>query len=316
MTGLVKRGFTIVELSISIAFISVLSIIVVLLINNAVSAYHRGVTLNQLNTTGMDLVDDMRAAVQSAPGVSLADECGSLYDDGSALSACQEDGGMSFVRLERYVDVQIKGGNKVTVPGFGAFCTGTYSYVWNSGYMFNEEEYTPSIGAASLTYSLMDTNGIEATQTGTGKFLKIRDSNRAVCKAGAGVLNDKYITQETALSGLAKEAFDLTPPTSSSGCQLLEVCGALDEKAEDVLASSSSLAVYDLTVAEPAVSGSSGNMYYAVSFILGTVQGGINVDTSGNYCATPEGYNSEVENFDYCAINKFNFAAQATGRKQ
>jgi hypothetical protein len=37
------------------------------------------------------------------------------------------------------------------------------------------------------------------------------------------------------------------------------------------------------------------------------------VEASGNFCATPEGYNESVENLDYCAINKFNFAALETG---
>ena len=61
-----KEGFTLIELSLSIAFISVLSLAVALIITNSISAYHRGLVLNQINTTGMELVDDMRAAVQNA----------------------------------------------------------------------------------------------------------------------------------------------------------------------------------------------------------------------------------------------------------
>lgn len=54
-----KAGFTLVELSLSIAFIAVLSITIVLIINDAISTYRRGLTLNQINTTGMDLVDEI-----------------------------------------------------------------------------------------------------------------------------------------------------------------------------------------------------------------------------------------------------------------
>ena len=50
---------------------------------------------------------------------------------------------------------------------------------------------------------------------------------------------------------------------------------------------------------------------YSVSFVLGTVQGGIDITKSGGFCATPDDY--EDANFDYCTINKFNFAALATG---
>ena len=66
------------------------------------------------------------------------------------------------------------------------------------------------------------------------------------------------------------------------------------------------LAIYDLASATPAESSAGNSLFYSVSFILGTIQGGINVKASGNFCATPADY--ELENFDYCAINKFNFA--------
>ena len=52
-----------------------------------------------------------------------------------------------------------------------------------------------------------------------------------------------------------------------------------------------------------------------MSFILGTLRGGANVNVSGEFCATP-GSNSSVEDFDYCAINKFNFAARTLGGKK
>jgi hypothetical protein len=90
--------------------------------------------------------------------------------------------------------------------------------------------------------------------------------------------------------------------------------GDSDEYITDILkfeGSESNLMLYDLQSAKPADNGRSS--FYQISFILGTIHGGINVQSSGDYCATPEGYNSEVENFDYCAINKFSFSAQAIG---
>ena len=72
------------------------------------------------------------------------------------------------------------------------------------------------------------------------------------------------------------------------------------------------MALYDLYAMPPVGTSKRNNVFYSVSFILGTVQGGLNVMASGDYCATPASYSS-AENFDYCAINKFNFAAEATG---
>ena len=50
------RGFTLVELSLSMTFIAILSIIIVLVINGAVSSYSRGITLNLINTVGNEVV--------------------------------------------------------------------------------------------------------------------------------------------------------------------------------------------------------------------------------------------------------------------
>ena len=50
-----RTGFTLVELAISIGFIALLSITVAVITTNLVSAYQRGLTMKQVNTTGMDI---------------------------------------------------------------------------------------------------------------------------------------------------------------------------------------------------------------------------------------------------------------------
>lgn len=307
-----KHGFTIVELSLSIAFIAILSILVVLIISNAVSSYHRGITLNQLNTVGMDVVDDMRMAVQDSSARSAVKMCGEIYENTTIKGNCERDNGMTLVMAERTGPVKIGNRNETNVPLFGAFCTGGYSYVWNSGYFFSDD-YTVSKGnnigdGANLVYKIAGSDTVHNWRNEHDgknfKLLKVKDENRLVCRAAAKNLNSNssgyYLTNSGARSNLRGDAFDIS-------------ANNIEEEPTDVLEGSSNLAIYDLTSALPAESGESGNMFYSVSFILGTVQGGINVMSSGSYCATPEGQNQEVENFDYCAINKFNFAAQATG---
>ena len=46
----VRQGFTLVELSLSLVFISTLSLTVVFVIAGAVSSYHKSITMNQINT--------------------------------------------------------------------------------------------------------------------------------------------------------------------------------------------------------------------------------------------------------------------------
>lgn len=151
------------------------------------------------------------------------------------------------------------------------------------------------VPAATLVY-----NGSGSPASGF-KMLKVEDSRRAVCIAATrGGTNenvgkgDKY--------GMDKNfsVFNIT-----------NYYNMTNELPVDLLAGSGNLAVYDYNAALPADNGE--GLFYAATFVLGTVQGGINVMAAGDYCATPGGYLSAVENMDYCAINKFNFAAQATG---
>ena len=278
-----KKGFTLVELSLSLAFIGILSITIVLIINNAITTYRRGLTLNQINTVGMDLVDDMRAAVQNSPAKAVVELCDGIDDD-SAREACKNDDGEELVSVvENSIDLDgLKVKGKVTegVPMYGAFCTGAYSYVWNSGYLFMEDD--SEVKSASVSYSDKDSSKL----VDAFRLIKVQDRNRSVCKS---VLE----------WGGSKDRGEFD-------------AGQLDEEPEILLGAdeNSALALYDLSSAVPAVNDNGTSAFYSISFILGTVQGGINVMSNGNFCATPDEYDS---NFDYCAINKFNFAAQANG---
>ena len=89
--------------------------------------------------------------------------------------------------------------------------------------------------------------------------------------------------------------------------------GTLENDPIELLANDRSLALYSLEPVAIAEGENQNSIFYSMSFILGTVQGGVNIKASGNYCSTSGGTSSGVENFDFCAINKFNFAAQATG---
>lgn len=308
------RGFTIIELSLSIAFIAILSLTVVLIIMNSVSTYRKGLMMNQINTTGMDLVDDFRAAVQNSSAGSVASECDSIvFSSESYRTYCKNEKGLGFVSVRRNVAVKPAhaSGSGQTVPVYGAFCTGSYSYIWNSGYFFsgehiinNDVSYKP----ADLKYNLLTDTG-EATHTWstdnpgkTFKLLKIEDGERAVCKTAIRVPSKQYVREGYTINGnSSNNTFDITG------------FSALESEPVDVLESSKSLAIYYLWAPAPADSVTMNNMFYSVSFILGTVQGGINLKNNDR-CARPNDLdNQEVENFDYCAINKFNFAVQANG---
>lgn len=290
-----KRGFTLVELSLSIAFLAILSITIVLIITNAISSYHRGMTLNDVNSVGMDLIDDFRGAIQNSSRIPVADLCTNAYSNNmEGQELCKANNASRLTSIVRYGKVKVGNAPESdNVPLFGAFCTGRYSYIWNSGYYFAPDsnvEIGDGISAATFSW------GESGNYDGPIKLLKIRDTSRAVCaeavkNASQGSYGDGNISSEFQITNTQEVTSE--PPV-------------------DLLEANNNLAIYDLVVPAPADNGNN-VLFYSVSFILGTVQGGINVMASGDYCATPGGFNAAVENFDYCAINKFNFAAQATG---
>lgn len=287
-----KQGFTLIELALSLIFIGILSLTVAYIINDTIGSYRKGVVLKQINTMGMALIDDMRATIQDSSKWSVKKGCDDL-STASARSNCNNDGAKKFVTITKKAKVYYSssgkslGKNDEPIPVYGAFCTGNYSYIWNSGYYYNSM-YKVENG---VNKSLL-TIGSDKIQN--FRLLKVKDSSRMVCRTAAG--NDY---NENNFSG------SFTVESS-------------DEKAIDLLNSSEQdggLVLYDLDVATPAENMAKNNLFYSVSFILGTLQGDANIGKTGGDCATPGDY--EVENFDYCAINKFNFAVQAAGgRKQ
>ena len=334
MKKVFREGFTLVELALSMAFIGILSVAVILVIANTVASYRRGLTVAQVNTTGVDIVDDMRLAVSNSSSKAASSDCDRFYDAGTARNDCKNDEAYSFVTAVKKAEVKVSGASIGTdVPVYGAFCTGTYSYIWNSGYfdmMESEGGNAEVLGAgkwATFTYKNIDNKIVEVvgslnknndfTKVGEDgkihvgdenrpfRLLKIRDDNRAVCvgvarwSSSEGYLGNNYNSYIINFDINGK--FDISD------------YGALDEDPEDLILADTDndLALFDLYIARPAESTTQKNMFYAASFILGTLGGGVNITTPGRSCEAPSSYT--VENFDYCAINKFSFAMQASG---
>ena len=272
-----KKGFTLVELSLSLVFISILALAIALIISNAVASYRRGLTLNQINTVGMDIVDDMRAAIQgSSTREPRAEDCSGVIDE-----ACENKGDLvSVIKKGKVNDIEDD------VPVAGAFCTGEYSYVWNSGYTFLDDAMQPQKLSVYESAEKLKDNA-EPNEIGEApRLMKIADNSRSAC---AWFSLEKNQTEFRVVS---------------------------TEKPIELISSQeggNNLAIYDLSARMSAAGVSMNSLFYSVSFILGTVQGGINVNAAGNFCSTPNDFNS---NFNYCAINKFNFAVQATGGRE
>ena len=187
----VRKGFTLIELSLSIVFIAILSITIVLIIMNTVTSYHRGLTLSQINTVGMDLVDELRATIQNSPSRPVTDECATNFTEGSkAYKNCMDDKARKFTVGVKYASVDTRGKGVVNAPIWGVFCTGAYSYVWNSGYFFNNAYKIGNGGVAMASLRYKTGTSADASATVSGfKLLKVQDDMRSVC---AALIGDEY----------------------------------------------------------------------------------------------------------------------------
>lgn len=310
-----QKGFTLIEISLSLVFVTILALAIALIISNTIGAYQRGITLTQINTAGMAITDDFRVATQNSSAKSLTATCGIVYTDPTEREACEADQAYNFVTVTKYSPMNIR---KTTtsktyysnVPIYGAFCTGSYSYIWNSGYFESPDaEFSSKNGQwASLRYKKADGSIATIGADKMFKLLKVKDSSRAVC---ISAINPNYSATESRARKYPRTAGEISIPN------LFDVTGIFDgtfsENPEFLISDTTDgdLAMYELLIARPAFSVEDSSLFYAGSFILGTIGGGIDIMSTGKTCSAPNDY--EVENFEYCAINKFNFAVQSSG---
>ena len=294
-------GFTMVELSISVVFVGILSISLAMVISSMVTSYRKGNTMAQVNTAGIDLVDDFSAAAQRTSVRSLVLICNNVYGDNEEeKNKCLEDNAYNYMYLVHLSAVSINKNRAFMAPIYGVYCTGSYSYIWNSGYYELESAEFKEKHSEWATLKIADDKEIKFKSKGKKeapfRLLKVQDSGRNVCKAAYSESNEGYVPNGEAKMNHVIDVSDL----------------GLEEEPEQMLAlhGTSDLALYDLTIKRPAMGAGNNSMFYQGSFILGTVDNGVNILSRNNACVTPGDYEFA---YSYCAINKFSFAVKASG---
>lgn len=300
-----RAGFTLIELSFAIAFISVLLITVTLITNEIVSIYRKGYSIKTVNQVGRDLIDDIQNSITQSPPASISSFCGANYDE-NAQDNCKKNNGFYSVYQQFYVNATINNSELSShyVPIGGIFCSGKYSYVWNSGYLFNgDNDYNLGRSANDLKLKVKYKIGSSGQWTTAENFrlLKIEDSSREICSATLTGPNG-YPSTNVPL---------VAPGTVTGNNREVEVPSPLSNEPEDILRENdASLAIFDFVVFEPARVANTNRLLFSGSFILGTTTGSVDIMTSSNFCKAPTNFSAD---FNYCAINKFNFTVQASG---
>lgn len=302
----VTSGFTLVELSISVIFISLLSLTIAMITTSVVSSFQRGLSIKQINSVGSEIIRDVRDSIAKSTNNNIFNLCSTAYPsatDVSNLEACKKDLGQRFLSVSRLATVTLADGEEISsVPIFGAVCTGSYSYIWNSGYLFGDATISAGSKATLAYYPTKESSVFKYKRN--FRILKAYDPSRLVCI-------------KSVKGPDMKKAYDNLDPISNQF--ILNDKGAdLVEEPIDLISSivsNNNLALYNFFIGAPALDAFFKNAFFSGSLILATVQGGVNIrgrgKSGGDYCATPTDY--KIENFDYCAINKFNFAIKASG---
>ena len=313
----IRRGFTLIELSFAVAFISILLITVTLITNEIIQIYRKGYSIKAINQVGRELIDEFQNSIIQSPPASITSFCSSKYpgnaDEQEDCDGENSNHGFYSIYQQFYTPVRVTSGREANpktkqVPTGGIFCSGKYTYIWNTGYLFNLNDYEFQ-GSGSQT-DLREENKIElsyqyqtenGTQPGSNKnfhLVKIEDASGAICSA---TLDDDYPSTNIPLAG----------PGGSSN-HTITIPFVLSDPPEEILAQSDAdLALYDLVVFEPARVGAADRLLFSGSFILGTISSGVDIMTNSDFCQTPSYFTSD---FSYCAINKFNFTIQTSSK--
>lgn len=282
----IKKGFTMVELSLALVFISIILITIAWLTMHITSIYEKGLAMKAVNSTAKELIDDFSRSIAGSPARTVQSQCLTKYtfsnSPTSPYGSCVSDNARKFTYQQRYGRVRIKGkSNQITVPVNGVFCTGRYSYIWNTAYALNTEDYISTTDyKATFNYA----------PTSEFRLLKVQDYTKTICSEH--VRSDIYAYDAS---------MDFTLPSEPG-----VVVDLLDS-------SENNLALYDMSVFKPTIHKITSAGFYSGSFILATLRGGVDITTAGDFCTEPpDGLDTD---FTYCSINKFNFSMRAAGEK-
>jgi hypothetical protein len=256
-----RKGFTIIELMLAMGFLSALLVVIALLIVQITGIYQKGLSLRAISSEGKQLIDEFSRVVGGSP-----------ITDVSLKSGAPEVKGNLLILGDYFVSRNGADNNGARVQHNGTFCTGSYSYIWNTQY-----SYSGGLGTK------MTINGE------TFKLARVSDSTKDICSQSSGT--------KSGLNGIG-----ITGLTIS------------DKPIELISSDESDLILYDFTVFPATQNTITGQTFYSATFILATIRGGVNIHSGGDFCKVDEGSTFGLSSdFNYCAVNKFNFAMRATG---
>lgn len=281
-----RSGFTIIELMLAMAFLGTMLLGIAALVMRITNIYQKGLALRAVNSTGREIISDFTRTINGAPTDVEINPAVSTDASGTAVTAKS----VAEAQANYFLSVENEGKQIA-----GVFCTGAYSYVWNTAENLRDGAIDSNI------FRIVTSDG----KTITPRLSRFVDRQRFACAheaAGADGLTFVPAANTDYKSGAY--TFDLSEIASS------------DDVTELISRDESDLAIYDLRILPATQNDTTKQIFFSGSFIIATLRGGVNIESNGDFCSGEgnlDGTDFNLNDFDYCAVNKFNFSARATG---
>lgn len=307
-----KSGFTMVELSLAMAFIAMLLIAIAIIATSLVSIYQKGLSIKTVNGVGRNLIDEFVSGINTAPSVDTTSLCNSLVSGTTEIQDCVDNHANKFIFQEQR-SVQDANGNSEQYNGI--FCTGYYSYIWNTKAGLNQ---TPQ---HTISVRYLADDGSTTRTLDKPRLARIVDKTYRLCSA---VVDNSYqSTYPNSTTPAGNTVIDITELAGGNGLP-----NPIPDPTSDYLRMfDTDLLLGDLTIFPISQDKVTLRTFFSGTFILTTVRGNVEILNSGDYCdpngardVDAAGNTNTSSNqltlgseFNYCAINKFNFAARTAG---
>lgn len=313
-----KPGFTIIEVTLVTAFIAMLLIAIATIFASMISVYQKGMTLKTINSAGRNLIAELTSSINAAPSLDSTSLCNSLLDGEANVKACIEDDAFNFVyqSLENtsYFDNIIDFTNTVEsgpIQYSGVFCTGDYSYIWNTKYGRESDRM--------ITLHYTDVSGTHDVRD--FKIARFKDKTYRACTNNVAKSDYNRITlADNRVVDVTHYANGGELLITDLDTDFLEVSVNAENGNEND--AEINLDLYELTIFPVSQDSVTLRAFFSGTFILGTERGNASIVRTGDYCdvTNVNGTGESASNlqdlgseFNYCGINKFNFAARTAG---
>lgn len=171
-----NRGFTILEVTIAIAFISTLILTVVFVGIQLTSLYNKGITMRDVNTATRHLIRSIQDDIAAAPGIIRVSD------------VVPDPSGSPRVRVATNLrEATNMGLDYYNHPESGGrLCTGVYTYVWNhrSGFVsYNKRVNSRTLPSDGVVGSVQFIRSLATREFEPVRFIKVLDTDKQLCSA-------------------------------------------------------------------------------------------------------------------------------------